>query len=195
MLSGHVAGEARLRGLDSTLGAGHSKGCLPPDLVMIRAPKGNSQREHNEPANRDLPRHALPPYCGMADRFITCTTCHSPIPLTQALPAGRRHPHGGGAGAGPRGSGQESRAADRAGHRLLRDQLAEQSRRLVEPCEQELAVRRRERELASAKTSRQLADMRRQIEDPRRIKSLPPCGASSLAAPPRPRFPRAARAG
>jgi hypothetical protein len=163
----------------------------------------------------------------MADQFITCTTCHSQIPLTQALRADieeslkRRFAAESAArerelqqAADTRMAAELERVraeavrnAERQTERdvaLLRDQLAEQSQQLVEAREQELAVRRRERELErqreglaltvarqmdeerqalidetrgrladehrlkDAEKERQLADMRRQIEDLRR---------------------------
>ena len=163
----------------------------------------------------------------MADQFITCTTCHSQIPLTQALRADieeslkRRFAAESAArerelqqAADTRMAAELERVraeavrnAERQTERdvaLLRDQLAEQSQQLAEAREQELAVRRRERELErqreglaltvarqldderqalidetrgrladehrlkDAEKERQLADMRRQIEDLRR---------------------------
>ena len=107
----------------------------------------------------------------MGDQFITCTTCHSQIPLTQALRAeiedSLRRRFAGELAARERELQQAAesrlaaelerardeaeRAAARRSERdlaALRDQLHEQAQRLAEAREQELSLRRRERELA-----------------------------------------------
>ena len=130
----------------------------------------------------------------MADQFITCTTCHSQIPLTQALRADieeslkRRFAAESAArerelqqAADTRMAAELERVraeavrnAERQTERdvaLLRDQLAEQSHQLVEAREQELAVRRRERELERQREGLALT-VARQLDDERQALSM-----------------------
>ena len=125
----------------------------------------------------------------MADQFITCTTCHSQIPLTQALRADiedslkRRFAVDLAARERELRQAADSRVAaelDRvreeavrnAERRIeqdaaaLRDQLAEQSRELAEAREQELALRRRERELERHRQDLELT-VARQVDEER----------------------------
>ena len=125
----------------------------------------------------------------MADQFITCTTCHSQIPLTQALRADieesltRRFASEFAARERQLQEAAESRLAEelqrardeaaRSAERrieqhvaLLREQLTELARELTQAREQELAVRRRERELERQRQELELT-VARQVDEER----------------------------
>jgi hypothetical protein len=125
----------------------------------------------------------------MADQFITCTSCQSQIPLTQALRADieeslkRRFASDLAArerelqqAADTRLAAELQRARDeaiqsaarRSAQELsgLRDQLQEQARHLADAREQELALRRRERELERHREDLELT-VARQLDDER----------------------------
>jgi hypothetical protein len=130
----------------------------------------------------------------MADQFITCTTCHSQIPLTQALRADieeslqRRFAAELAArerelqqAADRRLAAEIQLARDDAARAAvrrsekdlaeLRDQVSDQARQLTEAREQELVLRRRERELERQRedlaltVARQLDEERQQLLD------------------------------
>lgn len=115
----------------------------------------------------------------MPDQFITCTTCHTQIPLTQALRAdiqealerqfakdlaAREHEWREAAEArvvAEVGHAREEaarQAQQRADRELarLRDEITDQRRQLEEARAQELALRRRERELERARQELEL---------------------------------------
>jgi hypothetical protein len=125
----------------------------------------------------------------MADQFITCTSCHSQIPLTQALRADieasltrrfaaefaarerelQEAAENRLASEVQRASNQAAQSAVRSSEQALaalRDQLNEQARQLAEAREQELALRRRERELERQRDDMQLT-VARQLDEER----------------------------
>jgi hypothetical protein len=125
----------------------------------------------------------------MADQFITCTTCHSQIPLTQALRAdieeSLRQRFAGELAAREREIAQAAEArlaaaiersreeAARTAERrieqdvaALRDQLKEQAQQLEHARGQELALRRREREMERQREDLELT-VARQLDEER----------------------------
>ena len=124
----------------------------------------------------------------MSDQFITCTGCGEKVPLTRALRAdiedsirqqfaqdmaARERQLRGALEAEIARAKQD--AADEAGRRLahdlalLQDQLAEQARALHEARAQELALRRRERELERRHQELELTVARQLDEERRKI--------------------------